>query len=310
MKSILILYNKDSWDIEQPKHTPAQKLGYSVWGQICQEKNIKLSRASFQWFNTEKKFFDKHWQYDNGKWLKKENNKFLPTVIYDKTRNYDFKTIEYLPECYKKKLRIAACCPIINYPEMTNFLDHKLNQVLVFNKHMPNAKVVEKGEEYLALKDSPVVLKNFFGSGGKQVQIITKGKVKIEQRMLKQEFIKAKKQGVLKDVRLVFIGDQVQFGLSRIAKQDCLFTNFHQGASIRFLDLKDYQDLIKKALAIAKPLQVFPKRIFALDFLFDAETGKEYLIEINTKPGLDVFDEKSKPILKKYLSNLTDYLLK
>jgi glutathione synthase/RimK-type ligase-like ATP-grasp enzyme len=309
MQSILILYNSDNWNAVQPSHSDAQKFGYDIWGYICMRKKVLLTRASLHWFNNTTNAFDKHWEFQEGKWIKKENDKFKPDVIYDKSRNYDSATIEYLPDIFNKKIRISSCVPIVNNPDMTDLLDNKLNQVVLFANYMPRSILVNKGVSFEAKKDAPVVLKKFFGSGGKQVRIVNEGKIVAETRMIKQDFIQARRGGVLRDVRLVFIGDGVQYGLSRIAKEDSFYTNFHQGARIEFLDLTQYTKLIKKAKEITKPLKIFSKRVFALDFLIDAKTKQEYLMEINTKPGLDVFDEHSKPILESYVEKLTDYLL-
>jgi hypothetical protein len=305
MKSILILYTGDDWEVEKPRHSDAQAFGYKTWGELCNESNIKLTRASIQWFKDGK--FMKYWEFD-GDWIK-VNEPILPTVVYDKSRNYDSETGVVLNDVIAKKKEINSIIPLLNTPEFSELLDNKLNQSLIFHQFMPKTVLVNRG--YFKNEDGKkVVIKEFYGSGGKKVSFPDERQIEIKSTSLVQEFLDGKNEhGVLQDYRIVFIEDKPQYMLSRIAKENSLYTNFHQGAKVEFINLNEYTNIVNYALEISKTLEVFDRRIFSLDFLKERDTGKLYLIEINTMPGLDVFDEHSKQILIQYLRNLNNYLI-
>ena len=97
---------------------------------------------------------------------------------------------------------------------------------------------------------------------------------------------------------MVFMNHSLVYALSRIAKKDSLFTNFHQGASAvlvpkRFIPA----NAIAMSKKILKKLSVFPEAHYSLDFIF-TNSGKPVFIEMNTTPGFDLLhivgDEKIK----------------
>ncbi len=303
---ITILYIEDDWHKPEVDHSESQKLGYSTWGKIAEKMGIRLTRVSIEWFHTDG--FVKFWEFTGRSWVKKEE-KLVPSVCYDKSRGYDELSLKEIPEAMTKKQRINAISPVINDPLFSSLLNNKLNQALIFHKYMPSSRLVLPGEVIENKEKEMLVLKSFFGSGGKQVKITNEQNIKIEEKLLLQEFIKAKSGDVLKDIRIVFLGEKPQYALSRRAAEGSYHTNFHQGATIEFLDLNDLNDIISYSKEISKSLDIFPKKVFSMDYLIATETGKPYLIEINTMPGLDVFDEKSISILEDYLTELSKYLL-
>src|SRR5689334_1521960 len=103
MNELLILYTGDDWDRDQPEYSPSQQLAYSLWGQMCLEKGIKLTRAAVNFFEDGK--FVKHWEYTPAGWIKL-TDPFLPSVVYDKSRMYHKTTGEYLSDVVKFKLAI------------------------------------------------------------------------------------------------------------------------------------------------------------------------------------------------------------
>jgi hypothetical protein len=306
-KSILILYTGDDWELDQPDYSTSQKIAYDLWGEIAAEQGIQLLRAAVTWFH--EKEFSKYWQYSSSGWQKVESV-VTPTVIYDKSERYDKATGELRYDLVANKIQIDKCIPVLNSPDFSMLLDNKLNQSVIFAEYLPYSRIALAGELISNPQHKKIVIKRFHGSGGKYVQITTAEEIRIEQKSLIQDFIAARSaDGVLKDIRLVYLGSTVQYALSRIAMADSDFTNFHQGARIEFLNLADLNWLIDYAKPIAAKLEIFPKRNFSLDFMISVADHEPYLIELNNMPGLDVFDDQSLPQLTAYLTNLTDYLV-
>ena len=91
---------------------------------------------------------------------------------------------------------------------------------------------------------------------------------------------------------------KLSYALSRVAKKGSLFTNLHQGASGIIVPEKFIpKDVNKIAKRIIEKLKMFPKAQYSLDFIF-SNSGKAYLVEMNTTPGIDLVttlgDEKIK----------------
>lgn len=305
-KSILILNNEEDWALNTPDFTPSQNLGYSTWGEVCAGLGIKLYRSNIHWFEDGK--FNKGWEIQNGKWLK-VNSTIIPSVVYDKCGNFDKSTGNLLLDIQQMKISIEKIIPILNNTYFDSLVDNKLNQAVIFKDFLPNTRLALSGEVIKNEKGQTIVIKNIRGSGGKQVQIKNDLNITIENNSIVQDFIDAKKDGSVSDVRIVFLGETPQYALTRIAEKDSLFTNFHRGASIEFLNLENLQELLNLCKDILRKLEAFEKKIFSLDFMYDNTTNKYMLVEANTKPGLDVFDQKNIEILKKYLTNLSNYLV-
>jgi glutathione synthase/RimK-type ligase-like ATP-grasp enzyme len=305
-KSIFILYQGDDWATTVPGHTDAQEFGYTAWGTLCEKQGIDLLRGSLAWFKNGA--FTKMWRFENGKW-KKVAKKVKPNVIYDKCSLYDRKTGKLVTEVLEKKQEVEKYFTLVNDTEFTNLFDNKLYQSVIFHQYMPDSHLVQAGETVRKSGADPIVLKGFYGSGGKKVTISSALSVRADRKMLQQEFIHATHKGTLQDIRIVFVGEKPVYALTRIAKKRSLYTNFHQGARIEFLDLKKLKNVLAITKKIVVQLRPFQKKVFSLDFLIDSKKRKPLLVEINSMPGLDVFSPESAAYLKKYLVALTHYLL-
>lgn len=305
MKSILILYTGDDWHLDQPEHKERFKRSYSYWGDLCASRDIKLVRSEINWFNGEN--FAKYWEYNpNTKAWEKISNNFNPDVVYDKARIYD-KTNGHLESgLYNKKILVASKYKFINPPEASLFLDNKINQLVLFNKYLPNSKFVPANTS--VNNNSKLVIKLPYGSGGNQVQISEDRNIKISENSIIQDFIDAKVNDELRDYRLVFIGSELVYAASRIAEKDSSFTNTNKGAHSEIVDMNTIPFLVEKAKEISQPLSVFPKLIYSLDFIVETQSNKPYLMEFNSTPGVGVFVDNIE-IMELFYSKLTDYLL-
>jgi glutathione synthase/RimK-type ligase-like ATP-grasp enzyme len=309
MKKILILNTGDDWNLGIPDFSEKQFFGYNMWGKVCEELGIELYRASVEWY--ENKFFSKGWIYKNGNW-KKVDDKITPDVIYDKTVDYNKENGEILWNVFKKRSVIERRYEVVNGSSFNNLFNNKANQSVIFDNYLPKTEIVEKGEIIKNKNNEYVVLKKFNGSGGYQVEIKNEQNIGVkEDNIIKQKFIDARDEnGILRDYRFVFVGDSLSYVLSRVAKEDSLFTNMHQGAKVEFIKIEDIEEkLLKLVEEVKEATRIFRKKNFSLDFLKERETGKYYLIEMNTKPGVDVFDKNSEKVLRNYFINLTKHIL-
>ncbi len=313
-KSILILYTNDDFGRRQPLHRAGITNMYNRWHDIAKQRGYNLQRASIHWFR-EGHFFQ-YWQHaGKGEW-KKIVSKTVPSVIYDKTQFIHKKTGRFLPEVHPKKIEIGQIVPFVNQPEFSILVDNKLNQSVIFEKYMPKTRFHLIGDVLKNPNKKLMVLKKLYGSGGKNVDITRASEYKVTEPTIEQDFVAAKKNGELKDLRVVFNGDEPRYAYNRVAKSRSLFTNVHQGAKTLWVELSDIPDVVDLAREITKPLRVFPKRIYSLDFLIDSETNKPYLIEVNTMPGFSVFRtaanktlQEREKLINTYLNFLTDYLI-
>lgn len=305
MKSILILYSGDDWHLDQPEHKERFKRSYAFWGDLCISRDVRLLRAEINWFS--EGIFNKYWSY-NGllKAWEKVEDPINPDVIYDKARIYDKVDGKLDPILYNQKVLISSRYKFINPPEASLFLDNKLNQIVIFNDHIPTSKFIPANTVFD--NNGKVVIKLPYGSGGDHVRIVSDSTISIKEDSIVQEFIDAKVNDVLRDYRIVFIGNDIVYAVSRIAANDSNFTNTNKGAESEIIDINSIPQIIKKAKEISKPLSVFPNLIYSLDFIIETRTGKPYLMEFNSTPGVGVFVDYPE-IMELFYSKLTDYLL-
>lgn len=305
MKSILILYSGDDWHLDEPEHKERFKRSYAFWGDLCANRDVKLLRAEINWFSDGS--FVKYWNFNSQlkKWEKVEGS-INPDVIYDKARIYNKTDGRLDPNLYNQKVLISSRYKFINPPEASLFLDNKLNQIVIFNNDIPKSRFLPANT--VIENNGKVVIKLPYGSGGEHVQIVDDTTINIQEDSIVQEFIDAKVNNELRDYRIVFIGNEIIYAVSRIAATDSNFTNTNKGAEAEILDMNTIPHIIERAKEISKPLSAFPKLIYSLDFIVETKTEKPYLMEFNSTPGVGVFVDQPE-IMELFYTKLTDYLL-
>jgi len=305
-KNIVVVYYGDDWKRPIPlPNAESTRKSFEYWHDKGLEKNVNFYRASIKWYDDDSATFSKAWVYREGKW-KKIISKIKPDLIFDKIsskKNY---------KMFDKKVEIAAKTKFFNNPAFRVVFDNKFTQFLLFSELMPKSILANNKKEYeqalKVIKTSKVVVKPLFGSGGFNILIEEKSKLKnkrIKYPVLLQAFVKSYNgvpgipgiKGVA-DLRLVFMNHKLIYSLSRIAKKNSLFTNFHQGATAVMVQRKSIPKPIWQLVKpIQKKLKVFNDASYSLDFIFD-EKGQAYLLEMNTTPGMDLLhelgDEKTK----------------
>ena len=149
--------------------------------------------------------------------------------------------------------------------------------------------------------NSDVIMKDKFGSGGKGVY---KFKIDKRERMTKiaqrhpnvsyviQPFAKFDTGFLFKnnlesaDIRLIYLGGKIVQSYIRVAKVGDFRCNERQGGVSTYLKLSEIPvDVVNRANQVAEILNK-KGSLFTLDFIV-SNSGNVYLLEGNTKPGLD-----------------------
>ncbi|EKE20308.1 MAG: hypothetical protein ACD_8C00022G0014 [uncultured bacterium] len=305
MKNIIIIYAGDDWKKVVPISNEGTRLAIQDWMERAQKAGVNLYRASIKWYDMKKNVFTRAWRFRDGVWEKIESE-ISPDMIYDKVLSkYDYPMLDL-------KLQIAEKTLLFNSPLFRATFNNKLSQYVMFEEWMPVSRVANNKKELReALKKIPsekVVIKPLYGTGGFGIFIGEKEqslKEKCSFPVLAQEFVLSEKglpgisqEDEVADLRVVFCGGKISYALSRIAKKGSLFTNLHQGASGKMIEIekipKSINEIIQK---INKKIEVFPNAQYSLDFIFD-NNERPYFIEMNTCPGIDLVtilaDEKTK----------------
>ncbi|MFA6296894.1 MAG: hypothetical protein WC663_06060 [Patescibacteria group bacterium] len=312
LQKILVIYQGDDWDKEIPFDKEANRKGYEAWAEQAGKMEVEMVRASIEWFDKKNGSFKKYWQFKNGKWEKNEKS-FLPDVVLNKIK------IREKMEDLENMKAMQKSIPIINDPIFSSLFDNKINQCLLFSEFMPEsffAGNFQNLERILKSMDQEkkIVLKPIDQSGGFGI-IIEKIKnidlKKVSFPVLGQEFLEADAsfwgfKDRVADLRMVFVGEELSYAATRVAPEGSLFTNFHQGAVLNIIDEKkipeEIWNIVKK---VNKRISFFSERIYSLDFLYDKKNGPK-LIEMNTKPGVDYFNENNFDTREKYFTDVLE----
>jgi len=306
MKNVVVLYNLEAeWGEETPlKNSPETRASFEDFYDFARTLGFNFFRADVAWFDKEHGYFEKAWTFDQGRWQHVEKP-VVPDAVFDKVAGkYDY-------ELFPLKMEMQKRFPVVNSPLFRTLFDNKLAQYLAFGEHMPRSFLAENEDQFKKniklLATEKVVIKELYGSGGKQVSIGEKAGLKIKNPaypFLLQEFIETagvpevSSPGDVADLRLVYINNELIYALSRIAKSGSLFTNFHQGAQAVLVPVEKIPDsCLAVAQAINKKLFLSTNINYSLDFMFTKE-GEPLFIEMNTTPGFDLLRLVGTPTIK------------
>jgi len=295
MKNIVVIYWGDDWNRSVPISNEITRHSFEEWHDLGLKRGIAMYRSSIEWYDTRKNVFTKAWAFRNGKWIKIKRE-IKPHLIYDKIAGkYDFAAFE-------KKLHLSNHAKMFNNPLFRMMVNNKLSQYAILGEFMPESFVAMDKKDlamvFSKIKSKKIVVKPLYGSGGKGIVIDEKEKAarkKYNYPVLVQEFIVSEKgipgfskKKEISDLRLVYMNHKLEYALSRIAKRGSLFTNLHQGAS-GVLVPKKYipREVIRITRSVINKLSIFPESQYSLDFIF-SNSGKAYLVEMNTTPGIDL----------------------
>jgi len=209
---MVVLYNENDWDATIPLNdAPETRFSFEDFYTFAERYNIFVCRASIDWYNRNTKTFSKAWSFSHNKWVRIEES-FSPDAVFDKVSGkYDYAL-------FNLKQEMSETFPVINPPLFRTSFDNKLSQYLAFSQFMPKSFLVESNQQLREVIEkiptSFLVLKEIYGSGGKQVLIGEKYSIDsstLSFPLLAQEFIKTSgipgisNPGDIAALRLVYI---------------------------------------------------------------------------------------------------------
>lgn len=309
MKNIVVLYSGDDW--EEMTLSETTRKSFEKFHQLGEEKGVAFFRSSIDWYNSSQGTFEKAWAFRNETWVRVETA-IHPDGVLDKTFGH------LNSQLLETKLSMLERFPVVNHPFFGLLLDNKFYQAVLFREHMPKTILAHNRRELQAgltqLPGERLVLKPLSGSGGDGVYVVEKTALPeaIDFPLIAQEFLStyhgvpgfSENQSVA-DLRLVYIGRNISYALSRVAKAGSLLTNFHKGASVvRVPEASIPQDARLLCEKILDQLALFPHSMLSIDLMYDMNK-KPHLIEINTKPGFDLlYLMNDQDLIKKYFDDL------
>lgn len=304
MKKALILFGRSKWENKSPFLDCKYQHCYEYLYTLAKETGLDFYRASYQWYDEEKRTFKHAWTFRNGQWVKVNN--INPDIIYDKARCRG--ELNYFKERIKKHFLIA------NDPGFTLLVNNKLYVSLLFPRFFKPYYLVNTEEKLQELANKingdKIVIKPLNESGGKGVQIIDKSvisSVKIEKEMITQEFIDSS-SGIKNivsghhDLRLVFINDTLIYSYVRQPKKGSLLANLAQGGKMFIIQERDLPASVFPIIKeVQKKLSTFCPRIFTIDLIFDKQQ-RPWIVELNSMPGMYFSSDQKEQMNKMYLS--------
>jgi glutathione synthase/RimK-type ligase-like ATP-grasp enzyme len=288
MKKIGILMPEVKFG-EEPLETDVLNGCYKDFITILQSLGAEAYLAP--WQNYEKCKITKGVTFSDG-W--KEAHDINVDVVMDKFPFND--ETNALRESMKKEVGL------VNDPRLETFFFFFLNTYQTFSEFVSKTFTVNTLEEYeksvKQITSSKVVIKPRYGLDGIDVHIIEKNEQpsSIEKDTIIMDWVDTthgnKTLGIkgTNDVRCVVINGEIDHALCRSSEKS-LITNYYQGGKMHFIDIKDVPSLVlEKVKIIDKKIEHIHPRIYCADFMIDGN-GKVWLIEMNSKPGLHMFQE-------------------
>ncbi|MEI8067333.1 MAG: hypothetical protein WCG91_00080 [Candidatus Shapirobacteria bacterium] len=285
---------------------------YSYFLEICEKLKLKAA------FTTSADIIgpgscQSFWIFKNKKW-QKVNSPCFSSLIFDK-----FSPIRPNVKIGRKLLFSSDEVKPFNDPDLFNlFFDKQLTYNKLATHSIPTISLEENTLESINdacetlnkivgyhshPKDfsSDLIMKDRFGAGGKRIYKFKSGDSKnmlatINKNpnfsFILQPFTNFDKGfnynncHAATDIRLVYLKGKIIQSYIRVAKSGEFRCNEHQGALLTYVSQKEIPPiLIEKSNLIAK---ILDKKcsLYALDFII-SNSGKPYLLEGNTGPGLD-----------------------
>lgn len=287
-------------------------LVYSYFLKTCQKNNLKAA------FTTSADIIGagkcrSYWLYENEAWIKVKKTGFSK-CIFDKfspasksrkiKRNLLFSSKQIKPFnnsylfnlCFDKQKTYEAL-KRFSIPTVVikgNTKQDSLNALKILKEKIAKHKNrTDFSEE--------VVLKNRFGAGGLNVYKFKSDNTEEISSLIKnhrsvsfiiQPFVKFDKGFFFNnssrsaDIRLIFLGRKIVQTYVRIAEKGNFICNEHAGGLLKYISKIEIPLKVREvSKRIADSLN-YEYSLFALDFIISND-GNIYLLEANTKPGLD-----------------------
>jgi glutathione synthase/RimK-type ligase-like ATP-grasp enzyme len=307
MKKILFLFDKEGVNSFSNKF---RKDYEDLYGYLL-ANGIESFRAPIIFYNKNKKLFNKaYFLKGKSNWDLKKNLK--PDLIFDKTPFFLEKKLAYL-----RKILAKNFC-FVNDLNFSSLLSNKWSNYRRFQEFYPKTILIKSPLDFFQikqLKSKYLILKPLFGSSGKGIKIQEKLKFKpLKTPFVVQELIDSS-QGIRglasgpHDLRIVMKDQTPFYSYLRIPSKGNLLANLARGGKLRVVPLKK---IPAKALFIARKvsqkLKSYKHKFYSIDFVLDS-TGKPWIIEMNSRPGLILNKEEIK-YRNYFYDNLIDFINK
>lgn len=272
---------------------------YTTFAEIAESNGVKLYRASTDWYDKATGSFRQAWHWDGTDWALASS--IVPDVIYDKSATND--------ETRGVKQTLAKYFPLVNQLEFSAHAGSKLEVSRAFKEYTKPYHLVSSQAELAAvLEELPgdmVVAKPERGNSGEGVLIMKKSELSgmITFPALIQEFVDSSAgiPGImtgLHDLRVIFSNEDFIYAYYRTPKTGSYLANLAQGGTQTMVSEAAIPATIWPLVkAVQKYYAKFPQKIYTIDFIFD-ESGRPWIVELNTMPGLYP-DESERPYIDK-----------
>lgn len=278
----------------------ALKDSYTELFLLAEKHGLKLYRASTEWYDADLAVFRQAWHWDGSEWALAYN--VVPQVIYDKASSAG--------RSHLIKQQLLKTFPLINHPSFSRHAGSKLSVSQAFQKYSKpyflTASSTELSKALRHFAQGKVVAKPDRGNSGKGISIMTKhALLKNPPRfpILLQEFVDSKTgiPGIMKglhDLRLIFSGETLLYTYYRSPKKGSYLANVAQGGTQTMVMKEDLPHSVWTIVkAVQKYYQKYRDKIYTIDLMFD-KTGRPWIVELNTMPGLYP-DESERPHINK-----------
>ena len=312
MKKVLILFDEKNWKDKEPFDDKKAYPCYEYFYQLAEERGLKMYRASYQWYDKRRKFFKYAWTLNHHKWHKIK--KIKPDIIYDKAK-FNSQTLHF-------KEDIKNVYKIINSPDFSFLLGNKLYASLLspryFKPYHPVKNFCDLKRVTKIIKSKKIVLKPATESGGKNITIIDKSKIRpasLSYPLLAQEFIEnsAGIKNIAKgyhDLRIVFVNNKLINSFVREPARGSLLANLAQGGTMFFINPSKLPLSLSPVISeVQKLFSAFDPKIYSMDFIFDNKQ-KPWIVEFNTMPGFYFFSDEDKRWQKKFFLEIINLFKK
>lgn len=296
--SIGVLWDKEvDWEGQTPFGNRSDET-YRYLSSLADSRDVKLLLGNYNWYSQGS--MDKAWVY-NGGWNRHEDLEV--EGVFDKFL-YNKKTFEL-------KKRINSEVGIINNPELERICKDKFLTYQKFSNWMPETrKASESAVANMLRKHGKVVLKPRFAYGGEGIHILEEKRlpdIELEEYIV-QEFVDSSEgindlvEGV-HDLRAIIAGGEVKGSYIR-HNSGGEISNVSQGGEKKPLKVEEFPNKAEKIVKnVKRDLGFSDISIYSVDLFFNSE-GRPYIIELNSKPGLTVYDEETKKRIKPVMTEL------
>lgn len=308
-KIVLTLYTSHDAGPTVPFSDRKYQRCYETLYSIAEELGLHLCRAPLNWYDAEGDVFRNAWEFVDEAW--RLSGPVKPDLVYDKTSGRSAHD--------PMRALIISRYRFMDDPAFTLFANDKYETSRQLPQHFkPYRKLSNSAElnDFLATSTGErIVIKPIIGSGGQGVHIVTKEeatRLDLSFPVIAQEFIDSS-HGIpgitdtYHDLRMVFIGEELVYAYVRTPKDGSFLANIAQGGNMKIIPASSLPESLNPIVSDVQELfSRFPQKTYTIDVMFD-ETGKPWIIEFNTMPGM-YFPPEEEATMRRIYTRLIEEL--